>query len=212
MSTPRDAKPLNAAAKPYHHGNLAEAILQRTAEIIDEQGIEALTLRGIARDLGMSHAAPNRHFKNKAALLAALAADAWMKARDATLSEAQQTGSDNAHVRLHAMGCGYLRWALNNRALFRAMYHPDVNRYASEELVEAIRRFSDTVREAVRQTQAEGRHPEVPLPVLTLFTNAVPSGAALLMIDPLLGKEFETQEEQEAMIEQIIDLVVPLGR
>ena len=55
--------------RSYHHGNLAASILERAAEIIDEEGIEALTLRGIARDLGVSHGAPNRHFKNKACLL-----------------------------------------------------------------------------------------------------------------------------------------------
>lgn len=200
---------MNAIVKPYHHGNLAEAILQRAAEIIDAEGVEAMTLRGIARDLGVSHAAPNRHFKNKAALLAALAAEAWLQARDATLNEAEQTGSDNAHVRLAAMGRGYLRWALNHRSLFRASYHPDVNRYASKELVEAIHQFNEVVRQAVSETQLEGRHADVPLSALTVFTNAVPTGAALLMIDPLLGKEFESDEDQEIFIKQVIDLVVP---
>ena len=183
---------MNAAVKPYHHGNLAEAILLRAAEIIDEEGIEHLTLRGIARDLGVSHAAPNRHFRNKTALLAALAAEAWQKATDATLGEAQRTDSANAHVRLNAMGRGYLRWALNNRALFRAMIHPDVNRYATAELSEAVN--------------------DVPLPILAIYTNAVPLGAAVLMVDSLLSREYGYPEEQEALIEQVIDLVVPLER
>ena len=72
---------------------------ERAAEIIDEEGIEALTLRGIARDLGVSHGAPNRHFQNKAALLAALAADGWLKARDATLNAAENTGSHSRQNR-----------------------------------------------------------------------------------------------------------------
>jgi len=203
---------LNAAVKPYHHGNLAEAILLRAAEIIDEEGIEHLTLRGIARDLGVSHAAPNRHFRNKTALLAALAAEAWQKATDATLGEAQRTDSANAHVRLNAMGRGYLRWALNNRALFRAMIHPDVNRYATAELSEAVNEFSEKVRNAVMQTQTEGRHSDVPLPILAIYTNAVPLGAAVLMVDSLLSREYGYPEEQEALIEQVIDLVVPLER
>jgi len=202
---------LNATAKPYHHGNLAESILQRAAEIIDEEGIEALTLRGIARDLGVSHAAPNRHFRNKAALLSALAADAWQKARNATLDEAERTGSGNAHVRLNAMGRGYLRWALNNRALFRAAIHPDVSRYATEDLRVATRQFTETVKEAIVQTQTEGRHPHVPLSILTIYTNAVPLGSATLMIDSLLSTEHQSEEEQEAVIDQIINLVVPLS-
>ena len=70
--------------KNYHHGNLAEAILLRAAEIIDERGIEALSLRSVARDLNVSHSAPNRHFKSKTDLLSALALDGWLKVRDAT--------------------------------------------------------------------------------------------------------------------------------
>ena len=65
--------------KNYHHGNLAEAILLRAAEIIDERGIEALSLRSVARDLDVSHSAPNRHFKSKTDLLSALALDGWLK-------------------------------------------------------------------------------------------------------------------------------------
>ena len=60
-------------ATAYHHGNLSEAILIEAAEIIDKEGIEALSLRGIARAIGVSHSAPNRHFANKKALLEALA-------------------------------------------------------------------------------------------------------------------------------------------
>ncbi|MGB0693864.1 MAG: TetR/AcrR family transcriptional regulator, partial [Pseudomonadales bacterium] len=52
----------STTAKPYHHGNLRAEIVQRAVEVIDSEGIEALTLRGVARDLGVSHGAPNRHF------------------------------------------------------------------------------------------------------------------------------------------------------
>ena len=201
---------MNLTVKPYHHGNLADAILQRAAQTIAEEGLEALSLRGIARDLGVSHAAPNRHFKNKSALLTALAADAWGKLQQAVLGAADAVESDSAHRRLNAMGRGYLHWALNNKAMFRAIYHPDVGRYATPELTAAISRFSDVVKEAVLQTQAEGRHPNVPSHLLTIYTNAVPTGAALLMLDPLVSREFETSEEQEAVIAQVIDLVVPL--
>ena len=67
-----------------------------------------------------------------------MALDGWLKVRDATLSAAEATGSSNPHIRLNAMERGYLRWALNNRALFRAINHPDVNRQASDELSEAV--------------------------------------------------------------------------
>ena len=199
--------------RAYHHGNLAQAILQLAAEIIAEKGIEALSLRGLARELGVSHNAPSRHFQNKAALLSALATEGWTQATAATLAAAHATGSDDAHVRLNAMGRGIVGWALSNQAMFRTLYHPDVNRHASADLVEAMSRFQETVREAVADTQQDGRHPDVPLHILTLFTNAVPMGAALLLIDPLLGAtNVEDDSTRETLIAGVIDLVVPLNR
>lgn len=203
---------MNQPNTTYHHGNLAGAILERAAEIIDAEGIEALTLRGIARDLGVSHGAPNRHYRNKAELLSALATEGWLQARDATLEAAEATGSDSAHVRLNAMGQGYLRWALNNRPWFRAICHPDVNRFASDELKAAIAEYVATVKEAVVGTQREGRHPDLPLSLLAIYTNAVPMGAAMLLNDPLLTDFPNDSHAQEQLIEQIIDLVVPLPK
>lgn len=194
----------------YHHGNLAAAILARAAVVIDEQGIEALSLRGLARDLGVSHSAPNRHFRNKAALLAALAAHGWQRASEATLQARDAVQSESATVRLNAMGRGYLRWALNNRALFKSIYHPDISRQASEELRAAVAQFAESVRVAIEDSQAEGRHTTVPLPILTVFTNAVPTGAAVLLIDNLVGAAMADGVDQETMIEQVINLVVPL--
>ena len=109
------------------------------------------------------------------------------------------------------MGQGYLRWAFANRSLYRALYHPDVNRYASTELKEAIDQFSQTVRDAVEETQKEGRAQDVPLNVLTVFTNAVPTGAALMLTDPLLHHDVESEGELDRLIEQIIELVVPVA-
>lgn len=197
--------------KAYHHGNLRAGILQRAAEVIAAEGIEALSLRGIARDLGVSHSAPNRHFKNKAALLSALAATGWLQVRDATLNAAEETGNDDPLVRLNAMGRGYMRWALQHRSLFRSLHHPDVNRFATDELKDAISGFAETVREAVKKTQEAGRHPDVPLDVLSLFTNAVPMGATTVLLEPLGESSMNlSPEDEEALIEQVINLVVPL--
>ena len=109
------------------------------------------------------------------------------------------------------MGRGYLRWALNNRALFRAINHPDVNRQASDELREAVDNFSDIVRSAIDATRRAGRHADVSLTVLTIFTNAVPIGAATVLSDSLLAKLMPAEMDQEELIAQVVDLVVPLS-
>ena len=63
------------------------------------------------------------------------------------------------------MGRGYLRWALNNRALFRAIYHPDVSRQASSRLRTAVEKFADSVQREIKATWLDGRHVNVPYPI-----------------------------------------------
>jgi AcrR family transcriptional regulator len=60
-------------SKPYHHGNLREVLLQSAIRLIAEVGPTAFTLREVARQAGVSHNAPYRHFQDKDALLAAVA-------------------------------------------------------------------------------------------------------------------------------------------
>ena len=61
----------------YHHGNLKLALLDAAIAQIKEVGIEKLSLRGIARTVGVSQTAPYRHFKDKNQLLADVAAQAF---------------------------------------------------------------------------------------------------------------------------------------
>ena len=197
------------ATSTYHHGALREALLQRAAEVIENDGIEALTLRGLARDLGVSHAAPNRHFRNKEELLATLAASAYEQMSAATLAAADAAGED-PWVRLNAMGRGYLRWALEHRALFTTVVHPDLNRFVDASLRQRIQKFQQTVRQACDAAQAAGRHRDVDPRILSLYTNAVPFGAALLVTHPVFAAEIQDQDLDE-LVTAVIDLVVPIA-
>ena len=110
------------------------------------------------------------------------------------------------------MGQGFLRWALNNRALFRTIMHPDVTRFADQKLKDAMHHFSNSVQSQIQASQSAGRHANAPLPIVSLYTNAVPFGAAMLLINPLLNSEQPQLAEynQEQLIEELINLVVPL--
>ena len=74
--------------KPYHHGNLREALLQSAIQLIAEVGPTAFTLREVARLAGVSHNAPYRHFQDKGALLAAVATQGYGELTDAMLEAA----------------------------------------------------------------------------------------------------------------------------
>ena len=196
-------------ARPYHHGALRASLLARAAEVVAEEGLEALTLRGIARDLGVSHGAPNRHFRTREDLLAALAEEAATQACEATLSAMAEV-SDDPWMRLNAMGRGYLKWALENRPLFRVFTHPDVSRFADESLVTRMQELDGLVAETVRETQATGRHPNVHPELLNLYTSAVPWGIAMIVDHPGYEASRLNMDIDEA-VAQLIELVVPIA-
>lgn len=204
MSTKTNRK----TERGYHYGDLKDAILVRAAEIIGDAGIEALSLRGIARDLGVSHGAPNRHFESKSALLAALAAKAWYAVQSEMLDAAASTGSDHPCVRLNAMGRGFLRWAFTSPALYTALLHPDVWRYSNADLQKAQVEFQEMLHQVVAETQQQGRHPDVDPAILTLYTNSVPFGVAALMRHRSQSNLSELPLDE--FIAELVELVVPI--
>jgi AcrR family transcriptional regulator len=114
----------------YHHGNLRVSILAASAAAIARDGIDALSLRAIAKDLGVSHTAFRRHFARREGVLNALAVQGNHLLADA-LSSAQQAGE------FIEVGVAYLRFALDNPGHFTVMFRSDLLDNADPELVTA---------------------------------------------------------------------------
>src|SRR5262252_4702602 len=77
----------------YHHGNLRAALIEGGLELIERKGIDALTLREIGKQLGVSRTAPYKHFKDKAALLSAISEAGFIEVGN-TIEEARQSAPD----------------------------------------------------------------------------------------------------------------------
>src|SRR5262245_39177956 len=90
-------------ARRYHHGDLPRARLDVALRIVETEGTEARTLRAVAREAGVSQAAPYRHFANKEAILAAVAEDGF-RSLMATMQEAVAASGDLPLARLRAVG------------------------------------------------------------------------------------------------------------
>ncbi len=103
---------------PYHHGDLARALLQAAGELIEEEGLESFTLRACARRAGVSHAAPAHHFRDRAGLLSAYAASVF---RDMTVQghERMADAGQNPFARLKAVGLSYVEFAVKRPGAFR---------------------------------------------------------------------------------------------
>ena len=159
----------------YHHGNLRKALLERAAEVIADGGIEALSLRGLARDLGVSHAAPRAHFADRQALLCELAREGFRRSADAMRAGAEAAGPDPV-ARYRALGRSYVQFAREHPSYFRALSHPDVLAHADDELRAARASWVATLREGVEAARASGWHPDVDVETLLAFSCAAATG------------------------------------
>src|SRR3954462_7174526 len=86
---PRSAAP---AETPYHHGALHDALLKAAEKVLERDGLAGLTLRAVARQAGVSHAAPTHHFGDLSGLLSELAAIGFRQF-NAAMAAAGSSGS-----------------------------------------------------------------------------------------------------------------------
>lgn len=126
---PRVKKPPKHA---YHHGDLRRALLDAGLQILAEQGAHALTLREVARRVGVTQAAPYHHFADKEALLAVLAEDGFVGLLGA-MERARDAAGKKPAARLRAIGTAYVLFAVEHAAHFQIMFVHlvDIPRYPS---------------------------------------------------------------------------------
>lgn len=108
----------------YHHGDLRAALVKAAAAEIERGGYENLSLRELAVSLGVSRAAPYRHFADRRALLAAVAADGFE--RLAAIYRKATSSGKTPQARLAAAGRGYLKFAAERPQTFRLMFVSDL--------------------------------------------------------------------------------------
>lgn len=143
--TPTKPAPIKKPKGQYHHGNLREALIDSAAAVLESQGVEALTLREAARRAGVSQTAPYRHFKNKQALLAAVAADGFRMLL-ADLDAAAFPWDDDPGEAVTAIGSAYIRFATEQPERFRLMFGRDITeRHLYPELTNATEEISSRI-------------------------------------------------------------------
>ena len=174
-------------ARAYHHGDLRSALVEAGVKVLEGTVAEAISLRELARSVGVSATAVYRHFPDKNALLAALA-DAGI----ARLGEAQRIASETAGggaAGFAATGRAYVRFALAHPALFRLAFthggYAAAPTQSSDEASRMLRGYAE---------QFGGADAER----LTLQAWAVAHGLAMLMLDGRLPPD-------DALIDRVLD-------
>jgi AcrR family transcriptional regulator len=114
--------PRHMQKRAYHHGDLRSALLDCARRIIHEEGIGQVSLREVARRLGVSHGAPAHHFKNKQALLTALAVQGYERLAETLIGELSASGTKDPRRQLEVIGRAYVRFAVENPDHFGMMF------------------------------------------------------------------------------------------
>jgi AcrR family transcriptional regulator len=120
----------------YHHGNLPAALLDAAKALIAERGLERFTLREVARRVGVTHVAAYRHYQDRRALLAAVAAQGFHQLRR-RLDAAQRKTPASLAPRLRAVLAAYLRFCWDEPALTAVMFGPRLSREGEFPRLEA---------------------------------------------------------------------------
>jgi AcrR family transcriptional regulator len=140
--------------RPYHHGNLRTALLEQAERTVRERGVPELSLRELAREVGVSHGAPRRHFPDRQALLDALA-EAGYARLGTDLRDAADGAGEGFEARLQATAAAYVRFATHDAALLELMF-AGKHREEAGALHEAAERAFSVVLELIQQGQEQG--------------------------------------------------------
>jgi AcrR family transcriptional regulator len=195
--------------RPYHHGKLKEALVAAALALAQEVGVEGVTVREAARRAGVSSAAPFRHFPDREALMAAVAAEALRRFRveiDVALGEAP---AGDPLARFRAMGLAYIRWALGNPAHFtiissRNLFDFERSEAVSDDNAEII----SMVESALAEAAELGLLGSADLKLLQIAGRALVYGFARMVIDGHLPRWKVDAADVPALAEDLLDLFI----
>ena len=145
-------------AKAYHHGNLVEALIAATIEIIQERGVEQLSVREVAKRAGVSPGAPFRHFRSKTALLTAVAEQAMDRLTRAVAKAQSEVGSADPCGRFRSDRTGLSPMGDGQCNAFPDHKLPNADRLRGiRQSARSDRAIRETMIDLLAQAQQQGR-------------------------------------------------------
>jgi AcrR family transcriptional regulator len=168
--------------RPYHHGDLRAALVEAAEAVLDRDGIAALSLRAVAREVGVTHAAPRHHFGDLTGLTTALAASGFVRLRDGSLAGAEAAGPEPA-ARQVALARGYLAFARAHPGLLQLMLRSERLDWSTPALSEAAAAAFALLSPGVSQAGGDRELSAFQDVVLAIGRLAVIHGLATLLAD-----------------------------
>jgi AcrR family transcriptional regulator len=165
----------------YHHGDLRSALVDAAIALIAERGVRGFSLAEASRRVGVTTAAPYRHFADREGLLAAVAARGLETF--ASMAAAEGDAAGTPEQRLAGMAAAYVRFAALHRPLFDTLFTAGIDKTRYPELQRAWEPVDELLGE-IRQI-CDGD--VVAVDALTAAAEATAHGHAMLLVDGEYG-------------------------
>ncbi|NNH63269.1 TetR/AcrR family transcriptional regulator [Rhizobium laguerreae] len=190
--------------RPYHHGDLRRALIETALDMLAEEKGWQFTLREVARRAGVSHAAPYKHFPDKAALLAELAMIGFDRLRE-SLSVAKPKAPKSPRDEVTSVAHAYVAFGTNNPALYRLMFSAGEEKVAGLHLNERALAVFDVALEILRRGQAAGSIRKRPIEGQAAAWWGLVHGMTMLAIDGLLVPEKVGSAPLDAALNTLVE-------
>lgn len=196
-------------AVSYHHGNLRTTVLVEVVKMLSEDGANpsTLSLRAVARRTGVTPPSVAHHFRDKAGLFAAIAAEGFELLHEELSRIAEEGGS------FLDLGVGYVRFATTHKGHFSVMYRPDLYGEDDEKVLEARRRDAELLFAHAGEIAEDPDDPESTL-TAGMAGWALVHGLATLWLDrniPPAGAPSELGADPEELTRRVARLLGPGG-
>lgn len=172
-----------APKKTYHHGNLRTRLIETALDIIEEHGLEKVSMRELGNRIGVSRTAPYRHFANKSELLSAIAEEGFSKLTG-LLNRANDAVSDDSLARLMNTGIAYVEFAVANPVHYRMMFGNEIPKAGrTPTLLAAADGAFNALLRAVRACRDEEKIKDFDPVIIANMLWAMTHGISTLLID-----------------------------
>ena len=191
----------------YHHGNLREELLAQGMAIVEAEGLGSLTMREIAKRVGVTQTAPLHHFETKAALLAAIAAQGFRMLFDYRIGALKDKRTPGE--RLMAVLMAYVEFALAHPALYQLMHGPEIpDKTLFPELNDAATRSYSLLESAVADYLFENEGSMEGSRDATLAAWTVCQGLATVLINPQNTPRYVLRKDPLGVSRRVFEMFV----
>jgi AcrR family transcriptional regulator len=190
--------------KTYHHGNLKEALISASLEILSEKGMEGLSLRNVARKVGVSHTAPYNHFSDKQALLAAISTAGHEQLYDILLGTFENSKHTSPNI-ISEIAWAYLQFALDNPGKFKLMFSGALEEERDHpEYEEISRKNLSLFEEIIFFCQNKGQIAEGKVECIAIRLWSLVHGFAHLALEDQFPREYVQDQSLKELLKSAI--------